>query len=245
MQVIYGMNPVRETLRNENVAIDRILIAKGRKGRDMDAITRQAAHRGLSIAYRDKEHLTRISGTASHQGIVCICKEYAYVSIDDVIEHRHDSFENSVVLVLDSIEDPQNLGSIIRTAYALGINGLIIPEHRAAPVTPAVIKVSAGAARHIPVARVVNIAQALDHLKERNFWIYGADASAPSTLEALDFSGNVGLVMGSEGKGIRPLVRKKCDALVSIQMDGNFDSLNVSVATGIILYQISRRRRHC
>jgi 23S rRNA (guanosine2251-2'-O)-methyltransferase len=243
MQFIYGINPVRETLRTEKAAIDKILIAKGRKGRDIDEITTQAAHRGVSVSYHDRDYLTRIGGNASHQGIICICKEYEYVSVDDVIGHRHDSFRDSVVLILDSIEDPQNLGSIIRTAYSFGIDGLIIPEHRAASVTPAAIKVSAGAALHIPVARVVNIAQTLDYLKEKKFWIYGADASASDTLEALDFSGNVGLVMGSEGKGIRPRVKKKCDALVSIQMCGDFDSLNVSVATGIILYQISRQRR--
>jgi 23S rRNA (guanosine2251-2'-O)-methyltransferase len=147
-----------------------------------------------------------------------------------------------LVLILDGIEDPQNLGSIIRTAYCLGVNGIIIPENRSASVTPAVIKVSAGAAQHIPIARVVNISRAIDYLKEKGFWIYGADVSSDQNFSSRDYREQVGLVIGSEGRGIRSLVKKKCDFLVSITMSGQIDSLNVSVATGIILYEIWRNR---
>ncbi|MEA2014878.1 MAG: 23S rRNA (guanosine(2251)-2'-O)-methyltransferase RlmB, partial [Thermodesulfobacteriota bacterium] len=145
-------------------------------------------------------------------------------------------------LILDGITDPQNLGSLIRTALCFGVDGLVIPENRAASVTPAVIKASAGAALHLPIAMVVNISRTIDKLKKEGFWIYGADASSGENLHNLDYSNHAGLVMGSEGKGIRSLVRKKCDFLISIPITDPIDSLNVSIAGGIILYEMNLNR---
>ncbi len=148
--------------------------------------------------------------------------------------------KNVLILILDGITDPQNLGSLIRTALCFGVAGLVIPENRAASVTPSVIKASAGAALHLPIIKVVNISRTIDQLKEVGFWIYGADADCGEGIRSPDYSNHAGLVLGSEGKGIRPLVRKKCDVLISIPMTGSIDSLNVSVAGGIILYEVTR-----
>lgn len=243
MHIIYGINPVRETLAGDTKKIEKIVLAKGRTGRDIDTILKLAADKKVKVEHRERNYLTKIVGRTSHQGILCICEGFSYATVDEIVTNRHEAFEESLILILDSIEDPQNLGSIIRTAHCLGANGIIIPEKRAASVTPAVIKVSAGAAQHIPIARVVNIARTIDYLKEKGFWIYGTDASSDQDFSSVDITGNIGLVVGSEGKGMRPLVKKKCDFVLSIQMFGSVDSLNVSVASGIILYEMTRRRR--
>ena len=145
------------------------------------------------------------------------------------------------MVLLDSVTDPQNLGSIIRTAHCCGANGVIIPENRAASVTASVAKASAGAVHYLPTAMVVNLVRTIEYLKEKGFWIYGADCGVGSDIHAPDYEGNIGLVMGSEGRGIRPLIRKKCDFLISIPMRGQVASLNVSVAAGVILYEILRK----
>jgi 23S rRNA (guanosine2251-2'-O)-methyltransferase len=177
-----------------------------------------------------------------HQGIVGLCREHAYATVDEVLANRHKGSRYSLVILLDSITDPQNLGSIIRTAHCCGANGVIIPENRSASVTASVAKTSAGAVYRLPTAMVVNMARTIDDLKERGYWIYGAAAEAEVTLHTPDYEGDVGLVMGSEGKGIRPLIRKKCDFMISIPMRGQVASLNVSVAAGIIIHEIFRKR---
>ncbi len=238
MQAIYGVHPVAEALRNGG-KIERIVLLKGGKQGDIRAILEIATRRGIPVVYRDRESLNATAGTSHHQGVICIYEEYRYASIDNVLTNCK-SRKNALILILDSITDPQNLGSLIRTALCFGATGLVIPENRAASVTPSVIKTSAGAALHLPIVRVVNISRTIDRLKEEGFWIYGTDASCGEDLHHLDYSSHAGLVMGSEGKGIRPLVRKKCDFLVSIPMTAAIDSLNVSVAGGIILYEMTR-----
>ena len=242
MQVIYGVNPVVEALKNDSGGIKKIIVASGRKGGDIGKILRLAEQKGIDIEFKEREYLKRLAGDKSHQGIVCLCKEYSYTSVDEIIRNCCESFKDSLILILDSITDPQNLGSLIRTAHCYGVNGVIIPENRAASITPAVMKVSAGAVQYIPIARVVNISNTIDYLKTKDFWIYGADASLGQDVYSFDYDGHIGLVMGSEGKGIRPLVRKKCDFFVSIPLMGKVDSLNVSVAGGVILYEMSRKR---
>lgn len=241
MQVIYGINPVLETLRSKGSDVRKVILAEGRRGGDAAKILELAAARGIAVETLRREEMDRRAGTASHQGVLCLCGEFAYASLEDIVAHRHPSFPSSLVLMLDGIEDPQNLGSLIRSAHCFGANGVVIPRDRAAGVTPAVMKASAGAAGHIPVARVVNLAQAIDALKEKGFWVYGAEAGADTLLESAHFEGNIGLVMGSEGKGLRPLVRKHCDVLVSVPLFGKVDSLNVSVAAGILLHEIRRQ----
>ena len=241
--VIYGVNPVRETLLGNMIPINKIILARERKGRDIDEILKLAAERDITVTNDDKHHMTVLADSKSHQGIICICEDYPYADIDDIIENNNKYLTGSLILILDGIKDPQNLGSIIRTGYCFGINGIIIPQNRSAAITPAVIKVSAGAAQHLPVAQVVNIARTIDYLKERGFWIFGSDAHGHNDLHALDYRGHVCLVIGSEEKGIRPLVRKKCDHFISLEMLDTFDSLNVSVAAGIIVYELSRIMR--
>jgi len=241
MQVIYGINPVLETLRNKGSDIRKVILAEGRRGGDAAKILELAAARGVAVDTLRREELDRRAGTAAHQGVLCLCGEFAYASLENLVANRHPAFPGSLVLLLDGIEDPQNLGSLIRSAHCFGANGVVIPRDRAAGITPAVIKASAGAAGHIPVARVVNLTQAIDILKEKGFWVYGADAGADTELGSARFEGDIGLVMGSEGKGIRPLVRKHCDILVSIPLFGKVDSLNVSVAAGILLHEIRRQ----
>jgi 23S rRNA (guanosine2251-2'-O)-methyltransferase len=243
MQIIYGINPVSEILRSEGGNVQKIILAEGRKGEDVKKIIGLAAARGIAVEIRGRESLDRQAGTAAHQGVLCLCGEFAYAGLEEIIANRHPAFPASLVLLLDGVEDPQNLGSLIRTAHCFGANGVVIPRDRAAGITPAVIKASAGAAGHIPVARVVNLTQAIEFMKENGFWVYGTDASSDCDAGSVRFEGNVGLVMGSEGKGIRPLVRKHCDVLLSIPLFGRIDSLNVSVAAGILLHEIRRSAR--
>jgi 23S rRNA (guanosine2251-2'-O)-methyltransferase len=241
MELIYGINPLKEALISGGEGVSRIVIAQGRSGVAIAEIRSLAAHKRIPVEVRERAFLDKIAGHAIHQGIVGICEVYRYQELEDVIANRHPSCQYDLLLILDGILDPHNLGALIRTAHCFGANGIILPEHRAASVTPAVIKTSAGATRYLPVARVANLAHSLEELKKRGFWIYGADANAASIASLPDYSGGVGLVMGGEGKGIRPLIRKKCDFLISIPMLGKIDSLNVSVSAGILMYEVRRK----
>ncbi|MDD5722134.1 MAG: 23S rRNA (guanosine(2251)-2'-O)-methyltransferase RlmB [Syntrophales bacterium] len=237
MQVIYGVHPVEEALKDGGKIEKVFLTREGGRGSSRE-IAELASRRKISVVFTDREHLNTIAGTRHHQGVICICEEYQYFDINAILGSCTSS-KNTLVLILDGITDPQNLGSLIRTALCFGVAGLVIPENRAASVTPSVIKASAGAALHLPIARVVNISKTIDLLKEEGFWIYGADAGCGEVLSSPDYSNHAGIVLGSEGKGIRPLVRKKCDVLISIPITDSIDSLNVSVAGGIILYEIT------
>jgi 23S rRNA (guanosine2251-2'-O)-methyltransferase len=241
MELIYGINPLKEALVSGGEGVTRIVIAQGRGGAAISEIRHLAAQQKIPVEIRERALLDKIAGRVTHQGIVGICEVYRYKELEDVIANRHPSCRYDLLLILDGILDPHNLGALIRTAHCFGANGVILPEHRAASVTPTVIKTSAGAARYLPIARVANLAYSLDELKKRGFWIYGADANAASTASAPDYQGAVGLVMGGEGKGMRPLIRKKCDFLISIPMLGKIDSLNVSVSAGILMYEIRRK----
>ncbi|MGB5217538.1 MAG: 23S rRNA (guanosine(2251)-2'-O)-methyltransferase RlmB [Smithella sp.] len=242
MEVIYGINAIRDLLRLSKDGWEKIVIASGRSGPSVKEIIETARSKKIPLEYCDRKYLDKLSGTPEHQGIIAFYKSFVYADLDIVIENRNKSFNFDLVLILDSIMDPQNLGSIIRAAHCLGANGVVIPEDRAAQVTAAVYKSSAGSVQQIPVARVVNLAQSIDYLKDKGFWIFGADVHDGSPLMDMDFKCSVALVLGGEEKGIRPLVRKKCDFLMTIPMVGNFDSLNVSVAAGIIQYEILRQR---
>jgi len=238
MQIIYGIHPVAEALRDGG-PIEKVALAREEKTRAISKIVQLASRRKVPLVFADREYLNTVAGTRHHQGVICISEEYRYTGIDKILSDCA-SQENALLLILDSITDPQNLGSLIRSSLCFGAAGLIIPENRAASVTPAVIKASAGAALHLPIARVVNISRTIDRLKEDGFWIYGADACCGEDLTSHDYSTHAALVLGSEGKGIRPLVRKKCDVLISIPITGSIDSLNVSVAGGIIIYEVTR-----
>ncbi len=244
IEVIYGVNPVLEALRSGEPAIERVLIAKGRGAKAVEPVLKLARERGIATGFADRQELDRLAGRTGHQGVAALCRPFRYASLEEAAGGDGNR-GHRLVVVLDGITDPQNLGAIIRTACCFGASGIVIPEHRAAPVTPAVMKASAGAAGRIPVARIGNLAQVLDALKEMGFWIYGTDATGGREVDATSFEGDTAVVMGNEGSGLRPLIRRKCDFLLSIPMTGDFDSLNVSVAAGIVLYEVSRRRNPC
>ena len=243
MEVIYGINSIRDLLRRNKDGWEKIFIAAGRKGSSVAEIIDLARTRKIPLEFGERKYLDKIAGTPENQGVVAIYKSFVYADLDILIKNRKEHFNFDLILILDSIMDPQNLGSIIRAAHCLGANGVVIPENRAAQVTAAVNKASAGSVHQLPVARVVNLAQSLDYLKDKGFWIFGADAHDGRSVQDVDFNCSVALVLGGEEKGIRPLIKKKCDFLINIPMAGNFDSLNVSVAAGIVLYEILRQRR--
>jgi len=242
MEVIYGINSIRDLLRRNKDGWEKIFIAAGRKGSSVEEIIELARVGKIPLEFVERKYLDKIAGTSENQGVGAIHKSFVYADLDVLIKNRNKHFSVDLIVILDSVMDPQNLGSIIRTAHCLGANGIIIPENRAAQVTAAVNKASAGSVQQLPVARVVNLAQSLDYLKDKGFWIFGADAHDGSSLQNMDFNCSVALVLGGEEKGIRPLLKKKCDFLINIPMAGSFDSLNVSVAGGIILYEVCRQR---
>jgi len=238
VQVIYGINPLLEVLLSHPAMLEKIVVADGRGGGEVRKILNIASEHGIPVEFGGRERLEKLAPRQVHQGVAAICRARAYVTVDEVIAHRHTRSKYDLVVLLDSVTDPQNLGSIIRTAHCCGANGVIIPENRAASITASVTKASAGAAHYLPTAMVVNLVRTIEYLKERGFWIYGADAEAQMSIRVPDYEGNIALVMGSEGRGIRPLIRKKCDFLIAIPLRGQVSSLNVSVAAGVILFEI-------
>lgn len=242
MQLIYGIHPVREAVGSPGGKIGRIIVATGRKGKSIRELLEVARLRSIPVEFKERDYLDLLTKGQTHQGIVGLCRGFSYASVEQIIDRRRDPGAYGLILLLDGIQDPRNLGSLIRTAHCIGASGVIIPENRAASVSSTVMKASAGAAHHIPIARVVNLARIIDYLKEKGFWIYGASPDGKPISNALDYCGPIGLLMGSEGEGIRPLLREKCDFLVSIPMEGQIDSLNVSVAAGILMFEMLRGR---
>jgi len=239
--LLYGLHPVLEALRAKDCGLHRIYLEQGRRGRVVDEILGLAKARHVPVTFEAREGLDRRAGTARHQGAVGVAAAKAYLSLDDLLESI-SGLDAPLLLVLDGIEDPHNLGAILRTAEAAGAQGIILPTRRAVGLTAAVAKVSAGAIEHLPVARVVNLSQAIERLKEARFWIYGLDAKGSRSYAEVDYRGPVALVVGGEGRGLRPLVAGRCDGTVRIPMRGKVESLNVSVATAVVLYEILRQR---
>ena len=242
MEAVYGINPIKVLLSRDTTPLKKILIAEGRSGPPLQDILASARQKNIPVEWVPRQRLDGLTDQADHQGIAGLCDAFAYADLEDVLKNRNPRLSQDLVLILDGILDPQNLGSVIRSAYCLGANGVVIPTDRSASVTPAVMKASAGSARHLPVARVTNLSRTIDDLKNRGFWIYGADARGGKNLREQDFGTPVALVLGSESRGLRPLIRKKCDFFISIPMAGNFDSLNVAVAAGIIQYEMLLQR---
>ena len=241
MQVIYGINPLLEIFLSHPTILEKIVVAEGRGGEALQKIMKLASDRGIPVEFTGREKVEKLAPRRVHQGIIGLCREHAYASVDDLLANRQKKSRYNLVIILDSITDPQNLGSIIRTAHCCGANGVIIPSNRAVSVTASVVKASAGAVYRMPTAMTVNLVRTIEYLKEKGFWIYGADAASEVSFHAPDYEGHIGLVLGSEGRGIRPLIRKKCDFLISIPMRGEVASLNVSAAAGVILYEILRK----
>lgn len=240
--MIYGIHPILESLKSGGEGIERIILARGKKSDAVKEILAVAERKGIAVKYDERAALDRLAEGKRHQGIICLCREFIYTPLEEIISQCTHSESGGLILILDSILDPQNLGSLIRSGHCFGATGVVIPKNRAAPVTPAVMKASAGSAGHAAISRVVNIGAAIDALKEKGFWIYGADVAKGQDIHNFDYQGRVGLVLGSEGTGLRPLVKGKCDFLITMPMAGRIDSLNVSVAGGILMYEIMRTR---
>ena len=239
-EIIYGLNPVLEALRGTR-RIFELFVAGTSADKRLEKLLKLAAERKVPVRQREKADLNRLCGTDHHQSVALKVEPFPYADLDDVLENIKEE-PDRLVLVLDSVQDPHNLGALIRRAACAGAHAVVIPKDRAAGVTAAAEKASAGAAGTVAVAQVVNISQALETLKQAGFWIYGADGSAKRTLYQMDFSGPVALVIGGEGEGIRPLVRKGCDEVVSIPLQGGVNSLNASVAGGVFLFEVVRQR---
>jgi 23S rRNA (guanosine2251-2'-O)-methyltransferase len=238
-KVIYGRNPVLEALESD-AEIDRVLIQKDVEGagKKIYALAKKA---GIPVTTLDRRALGRETGTSAHQGVACYLSEFAYSTVDNILAAAAALREEPFLVLLDGVEDPHNLGAIIRSADGAGAHGVVIRKSRAAQVTPAAVKASAGAAVRMPVARVSNIAQTIGRLKERGLWVYGADTGGEN-YAALTYDGASALVIGAEGSGLSRLVREKCDHIVSIPMRGKLASLNASCAAAVVLYEMAKDR---
>jgi 23S rRNA (guanosine2251-2'-O)-methyltransferase len=241
MHYIYGINAVSEALKARGRAFEWVGMAKERHDLRLQRLIEDCRKIGVQVRFVQRAELDRMAGNAAHQGVVAVTSAKQYNNLDDVIDAKRGQY--SLVVVLDGVEDPHNLGAILRTADAAGADGVVIPERRAASVTGTVTKASAGASEHLPIAKVTNIARTVEELKDRNIWTVGLDERGAQTYDALNYNMDCALVLGAEGKGLHDLVKKKCDFLVSIPMLGKVSSLNVSVAGAVVLYEIVRQRR--
>ncbi|MBE6043344.1 MAG: 23S rRNA (guanosine(2251)-2'-O)-methyltransferase RlmB [Clostridium thermopalmarium] len=239
--LIEGRNAVIEALKGDRT-IENILVAKGDMTGSISKIMAIAREKNIVIKEVDRKKLDSMSATGVHQGVMAIVTPYKYYSIDDILDYADKKGEKPFIVILDEIEDPHNLGSIIRTAETCGVHGIIIPKRRNVGITPTVYKTSAGAIEYMRVAKVGNVNKAIDMIKERGVWVYGADMDGEAYCYQTDFSGAVALVIGSEGRGISKLTKEKCDGLVKIPMVGNITSLNASVAAGIMMYEVLKQK---
>lgn len=239
--LVYGLKPVLEALRGKRRAFE-LFVVEEKKDNRLEKVLALAAERGIPVRRRQRHDLAQLTGSEHHQGVAVRMEPFAYTELEDLLAVCRDAGPNAMLLVLDSIQDPHNLGAIIRTAACAGATGVIIPRDKAVGVTPTVEKVSAGAVETVPVVQVTNIAQTLERLKEDGFWMYGMAGEAGTSIYRQDFRGKVAMVIGSEGEGLRPLVRRHCDHLVSIPLTGGVDSLNASVAAGVVLFEAVRQR---
>jgi 23S rRNA (guanosine2251-2'-O)-methyltransferase len=240
-QYIAGRQPLLEALKSR-LPIDQILILHGTAGAQIQQIKQLAREQRIAVKEADKERFREVSGDTVTQGVLALVNDYRYVEIEDILALAQRKNEPPFLLVLDEIEDPHNLGALVRTAECAGVHGVIIPKHHAASVNQTVIKTSAGATSHMPIARVTNIAQTLDELKKENIWIVGTDMQAEKKYFEHDYRGAVAVVIGSESSGMRRLVKEKCDFLVAIPMHGKIESLNASVAGGLVLFEAAKLR---
>jgi 23S rRNA (guanosine2251-2'-O)-methyltransferase len=234
MAVLSGIHPVAEALRAGR-PLERVLVAQGAAGPRLQTIIDLARQAEVPVRFEPRASLDRLAGTATHQGVVALGAAKKYADLETLPA-------SGLVVVLDGIEDPHNLGAIIRTAHAAGAAGVVIPERRAASLTDVVAKAAAGALEHLPVVRVTNVNRTLEDLKKRGYWIYGLDERGAEDYSKVEYAAPTALVLGAEGKGLHEQVRKHCDMLVRIPMAGKISSLNVSVAAGIVLFEWKRHR---
>jgi 23S rRNA (guanosine2251-2'-O)-methyltransferase len=242
MDRITGIHAVREALEAGS-AFDRIVITKGRQDTRIEQIVQLARARGIAVRFEDRGQLDRLANTKDHQGVVALVAARPASTLEDVLDRANQSkSQQGLIILLDGVEDPHNLGAIIRTALAAGAHGVVIPERRAAGLTDTVARASAGALAHLPIAKVTNLVRAMEELKEAGYWLVGLDETADKNYTEVDYTTSTGIVMGSEGTGLHDLTRKRCDFVVSLPTTGPVKSLNVSVATGVVLFEALRQR---
>ncbi len=237
-EIVSGRHPVIEALKSGR-SINKIIIAEGSEGGSLTEIIGKAKAKGIVIQTAPRTHLTNVAGDA-HQGVMAMMAPHNYAELEDIVKRK--TGQPPLIILLDEIADPHNLGAIIRTAEAVGAQGVIIPKRRAVPLTGVVSKAAAGALEYVPVARVTNLVQALEKLKLMGYWIVGTSLKAESSFASVDYTGKVAVVIGAEGKGLSRLVEERCDFLVQIPMYGKLQSLNASVAAGVLLYEVIRQR---
>ena len=240
MDRLTGIHAVREALEAAR-PLDSLIVAKGSHGKRIEELVRLARKNGVPVRFEERLQLDRSAGTHEHQGVVAMVAASPSASFEDLLKPRPEGVLGLVVL-LDGVEDPQNLGAIVRTSLAAGAQGVVIPERRAAGLTDSVARASAGALAHMPVARVTNLSRAMEDLKGAGYWLVGLDERAEKRHTEIDLNISVGLVLGGEGKGLHELVRERCDFLVSIPTTGPVKALNVSVAVGVVLFEVVRQR---
>jgi 23S rRNA (guanosine2251-2'-O)-methyltransferase len=272
MEVLYGLHPVSEALKAGRRRFDHVLVARARHDDRLDRVITQCRDAGIRVREESREQLTLAANTPAHQGVVALVRPQEFLTIEDLFAPDPASIKSlagkspagksaaRLVLAIDGVEDPQNLGALLRVADGAGVDGVLLTERRSAPLSPAAMKASAGAAEHLRIARVVNLVRSLEELKKHNLWIVGLDAaglgagfeagvvergptSGPTPYDQFDFTGDLVIVLGSEGAGLHELVRRTCDHLLHIPMAGGVSSLNVSAAGAVVLYEAARQRR--
>ncbi|HWG49101.1 MAG TPA: 23S rRNA (guanosine(2251)-2'-O)-methyltransferase RlmB [Candidatus Acidoferrales bacterium] len=239
-EVIFGIHAVEEALAARGRRFEYVAVAPGRGDARIQKLAELCRGMGVAVRTMPRDQLTRLAKTAGHQGVVAVTAEKQYSDLDDLLTKQRGQYR--FLGVLDGVEDPHNLGAIIRAAEGAGVDGLIIPERRASGVTATVVKASAGASEYLPIAKVTNIGRTLEELKERNIWTVGLDERGEKAYHDLDYKMDCAIVLGAEGHGLHEQIRRKCDFLVSIPMLGRIASLNVSVAAGVVMYEIARQR---
>ena len=242
MEVLYGLHPVEEAVRSGSRRLDSVMLARERKDDRLERLAETCRAAGVRVSLESRDHLTRMARTDAHQGVLALVRERAFLDVEDLLATRNGEQQHRFFLALDGIEDPHNLGALLRTADGAGVDGIILPERRSAPVSATVAKTSAGASEHVRIARVTNLVRSLEQMKKANVWVLGLDERGTPDYTEFDFRTDCVLVLGREGAGLHDLVKKTCDHLLRIPMAGAVSSLNVSVAGAVVMYEALRQR---
>ena len=242
MEVLYGLHPVEEAIRSGSRQLDHVSVARERRDDRLERLIELCRTAGVRVSLEPRDQLTRLARTDAHQGVLALVRERKFLGVEDLLAPKAAG-EHTFLLALDGIEDPHNLGALLRTADAAGVDGVVLPERRSAPVTATVAKTSAGASEHVRIARVTNLVRALEQMKKKHVWVIGLDERGTPDYTEFDFKIDCVLVLGREGAGLHELVKKTCDHLLRIPMAGQVSSLNVSVAGAIVMYEAMRQRR--
>jgi 23S rRNA (guanosine2251-2'-O)-methyltransferase len=243
MEVLYGLHPVEEAIRSGSRQLDHVSVARERRDDRLERLIELCRTAGIRVALEPRDQLTRLARTDAHQGVLAVVRERKFLGIEDLLAAPGEAGQHRFFLALDGVEDPRNLGALLRTADGAGVDGIILPERRSAPITATVAKTSAGASEHVRIARVTNLVRTLEQMKQKHVWVLGLDERGTPDYTEFDFKTDCVLVLGREGAGLHDLVKKTCDHLLRIPMAGQVSSLNVSVAGAIVMYEAMRQRR--